>query len=133
MNKKDIECRKVRIENFRNIITPTKELQLENQKNGKQDGNELILNHNNREGGVVLLIGPNNSGKSNILDAIEYYRANIKEKKPVSHYGHDLTNFYLYKWYEIKNVKPNWYHTNEEKAKHVTKVEISNFNSDLYS
>ncbi|MGL5590564.1 MAG: AAA family ATPase [Metamycoplasmataceae bacterium] len=133
MNRKDFVSRKLKIENFRNIITPTKEEHLENLKNGKQDGNELILNHNNREGGVVLLIGPNNSGKSNILDAIEYYRANIKEKKPFSHYGHDLTSFYLYKWYDIKNVQPNWLHTEEEKAKNITNVEINNFNSDLYS
>ncbi|MGL5205754.1 MAG: hypothetical protein ACRC7B_02460, partial [Metamycoplasmataceae bacterium] len=133
MNKKDIVSRKVKIENFRNIITPIKEQYLENLKNGKQDGNELILNHNNREGGVVLLIGPNNSGKSNIIDAIEYYRSSIKAKKPISHHGHDLTSFYLYKWYDIKNVQPNWLKTDIEKTKNITSVEISDFNSNLYS
>ncbi|MGL5617578.1 MAG: AAA family ATPase [Metamycoplasmataceae bacterium] len=133
MNRKNIISRKVSIKNFRNIITPTNEQHLENLKNYRQDGNELILNHNNREGGVVLLIGPNNSGKSNILDAIEYYRSSIKERKPASNYGHDFTNFYLYKWYDIKNVQPNWYHTDKEKAKYITSVEISNFNSNLYS
>ncbi|MGL5204736.1 MAG: AAA family ATPase [Metamycoplasmataceae bacterium] len=133
MNRNEIKNRKVIIENFRNIITPSKEQHLENLKNNKQDGNELILNHDNKEGGVVLLIGPNNSGKSNILDALEYYRGNIKERKPGAHLKYDVTNYYLYKWYETKNVHPNWFRTDKEKEENVTNIEISSFNSDLYS
>ena len=49
-------------------------------KDGKPYATELILNEDAREGrigGLIILIGPNNAGKSNVLDAVEIFNDDI--------------------------------------------------------
>lgn len=135
MNKIIINKRKVKIENFRNIFTPSNELYAENKTNKKQNGNELILSHNNKTGGVVLLIGPNNSGKSNILDALEFSTINSEEKiiPQQTYYNRQYRSTQSEKSTKIKFSSPDWFHTEEEKKQNPTIVSIDSFENDLFS
>lgn len=59
--------RRLQISSFRNI----------GFENGKPSHEGLILNHTLTKGSIgdlVILIGANNSGKSNVLDALLAYR-----------------------------------------------------------
>ncbi len=58
VDEKNSHCRKVRIRNFRNFGTTDSEMTI-----------NLSIDKD-RLGGVVFVVGPNNCGKSNILDAI---------------------------------------------------------------
>ncbi len=56
--EKNSRCRKIRIRNFRNF---------------GREGVDMTLNRSidcDRLGGVVFVVGPNNCGKTNVLDAI---------------------------------------------------------------
>ncbi|MGL5643831.1 MAG: AAA family ATPase [Metamycoplasmataceae bacterium] len=131
----EIKSRKVIIENYRNIFTPTNEQHSENGRlnNKKQLGNTLILNHNNKEGGVVLLIGPNNSGKSNVLNALEFYKysynGTIKVRNGVINVSDN--DIYNRNYSEgINNYVPDWFESIYERLDYETKIIISN---DIYS
>lgn len=73
-----MKSKKVVINNFRNIFMPTKDI----KESKEQNGNVLILSHNADEGSIVTLIGPNNVGKSNILDAIACDSNDYLKNKP---------------------------------------------------
>lgn len=73
-----MKSKKVVINNFRNIFMPTKSI----KESKEQNGNVLILSYNANEGSIVTLIGPNNVGKSNILDAISCNSADYIKNKP---------------------------------------------------
>ncbi|MDK2819395.1 MAG: ATP-binding protein, partial [Mycoplasmataceae bacterium] len=109
---------------------------IENKTNKKQNGNELILSHNNKTGGVILLIGPNNSGKSNILDALEFSTINSEEKNPPqrTYYNLGYQSTQSEKSTKIKFSSPDWFHTEEEKKQNPTTIFIDYFNDgDLFS
>lgn len=48
-----------------------------------------ILDSKKKMGGVVTLIGENNSGKSNYLDAVRYFDSKIVEPKDIPHHNYD--------------------------------------------
>lgn len=73
-----MNSKKAIINNFRNIFVPTEDIIESKQENG----NALILSHNSNEGSIVTLIGPNNVGKSNILDAIACSKENYFNNRP---------------------------------------------------
>lgn len=80
------ELRGFEISHFRNIGFKRTELNLDKSKDNrkKKISQELILNYSLNEnlmGDLVILIGPNNSGKSNVLNALEcFYNRNITSR-----------------------------------------------------
>lgn len=81
--------RGLRIKAFRNI----------GFKDGKPCATELILNEDAREGrigGLITLIGPNNAGKSNVLDALEIFNDEYGERivKPKNISSGDVSDLY---------------------------------------
>ena len=80
------ELRGFEISHFRNIGFKPSEISEKktNSKKNKKVAQELILNYSlNKDlmGDLVILIGPNNSGKSNVLNALEcFYNKNLTER-----------------------------------------------------